>query len=163
MGVRNCREIGENLQIIMKRLIANDKLVNLLYYTDSDPLNQPKLNNDQKKEKVFNKLIRVIPKVGTMETTQPIITIKVDNGQQLTENDQFRNVTISIEVFVPFNQWIINDMNLRPFAILGEIQDSLNNKTINGLGKLQGGDFDLEFLTEEISCYLQTYNIVTYD
>ena len=43
MGVRNCREIGENLQKIVTRLMANDKLVNLLYYTDKDPLNQPPL------------------------------------------------------------------------------------------------------------------------
>ena len=27
MGVRNCREIGENLQRIVKRLMANDNLV----------------------------------------------------------------------------------------------------------------------------------------
>jgi hypothetical protein len=39
MGVRNCREIGENLQKIVTRLMANDRLVNLLYYTDKDPLN----------------------------------------------------------------------------------------------------------------------------
>jgi hypothetical protein len=38
MGVRNCREIGENLQKIVNRLMANDRLVNLLYYTDKDPL-----------------------------------------------------------------------------------------------------------------------------
>jgi hypothetical protein len=43
MGVRNCAEIGENLQKIVKRLLANDNLVNLLYYTDKDPLNQPHL------------------------------------------------------------------------------------------------------------------------
>ena len=43
MGVRNCREIGENLQKIVARLMANDRLVNLLYYTDKDPLNQPPL------------------------------------------------------------------------------------------------------------------------
>ena len=31
MSVRNCAEIGINLQKIVKRLLANDKLVNLLY------------------------------------------------------------------------------------------------------------------------------------
>jgi hypothetical protein len=39
MGVRNCRELGENLQKIVHRLMSNDRLVNLLYYTDKDPLN----------------------------------------------------------------------------------------------------------------------------
>jgi hypothetical protein len=43
MAVRNCAEIGENLQKIVSRLMANDELVKLLYYTDKDPLNQPAL------------------------------------------------------------------------------------------------------------------------
>ena len=51
MGVRNCAEVGENLQKIMTRLMANDNLVNLLYYTDKDPLNQPHLTNQEKREK----------------------------------------------------------------------------------------------------------------
>jgi hypothetical protein len=42
---------------------------------------------------------------------------------------------------------------LRPFSILGEIQKSLEGKTINGLGKIEGGDFSLDFLTDEISAY----------
>ena len=52
---------------------------------------------------------------------------------------------------------------MRPFAIMGEIQKSLNEKTINGLGKMVGGDFDLNFLTEEISAYEQSFRLVTYD
>ena len=43
MAIRNSRDIGENLQKIVKRLMANDNLVNLLYYTDKDPLSQPHL------------------------------------------------------------------------------------------------------------------------
>ena len=38
MSVRNCGEIGVNLQKIVARLMANDNLVKLLYYTDKDPL-----------------------------------------------------------------------------------------------------------------------------
>ena len=39
MGVRNCAELGENLRKIISRLLANDALVNLLYYESEDPLN----------------------------------------------------------------------------------------------------------------------------
>ena len=60
-------------------------------------------------------------------------------------------------------QWIIKNSNLRPFAILGEIQDCLDGKTVNGLGKLEGGDFNINFLTEEICSYEQAFNIITYD
>ena len=38
MSVRNNAELGENLQKIVARLMANDNLVKYLYYTDKDPL-----------------------------------------------------------------------------------------------------------------------------
>lgn len=163
MGVRNCAEIGENLQKVMKRLMANDNLVNLLYYTDKDPLNQPPLTDDQKKKEVYEKLIKVIPRVGPKETAHSIIAIRVISGSKLNSNTEFKNVKIGIEVFVPLTQWIIRDANLRPFAILGEIEKSLDGKKINGLGKMEGGDFDLNFLTEEIGAYEQTFWITSYE
>lgn len=163
MGVRNCREIGENLQKIVKRLMANDNLVKLLYYTDKDPLYQPSLTQEQKQKEIFEKLIKVVPRIGPKETAHSIVAIRVTNGSKLGSNTEFRNVKISIEVFVPLTQWIIKDTNLRPFAILGEIEESLEGKTVNGLGKLEGGDFDLSFLTEEIGVYEQVFYITAYE
>ena len=64
---------------------------------------------------------------------------------------------------MPLTQWIIKDTNLRPFAILGEIEKSLGGKTVNGLGRLKGGDFELSFLTDEMSVYEQTFWITTYE
>ena len=58
---------------------------------------------------------------------------------------------------------MIKDTNLRPFAILGEIEESLNNKTINGLGKMMGGDFDTGYFTDEISNYEQIFWITSYE
>lgn len=163
MAVRNCKEIGENLQLIIKRLMANDDLVKLLYYTDKDPLSQPALTNEQKQSEIFEKLIKIVPKIGTKEVANSIVVVRVVNGSRNSSNIEFRNVTIGVEVFVPLTQWIIKDTNLRPFAILGAVQESLNNKVINGLGKMQGGDFTLSFITDEIVCYEQTFNLTTYD
>lgn len=163
MGVRNCREIGENLQKVIKRLMANDNLVNLLYYTDKDPLNQPHLTDEEKKEKIFEKLIKVTPRVGPKENAQSIIAVRVTGGNKLGSNTEFRNVKIAVEVFVPLTQWIIKDTNLRPFAIMGEVESSLEGKTVNGLGKIEGGDFALNFLTEEIGAYEQTFWVTTYE
>ena len=58
MAVRNCKEIGENLQKIIRRLLANDNLVNLLYYTGADALTQPHLTQDQKEKGVYKKWIK---------------------------------------------------------------------------------------------------------
>lgn len=163
MAVRNCQDLGENLQKIVQRLMANDNLVNLLYYTDKDPLSQRHLTQEEKQTEVFEKFIKIIPRVGPKETANSIIVIRIISGERLDENLEFKDVLIGIEVFVPLTQWIIKGTNLRPMAILGEIQKSLDGKTINGLGRITGGDFELNFLSEEISCYEQTYSIISYD
>lgn len=163
MGVRNCSDIGVNAQYIVKRLMANQDLLKLLYYTDKDPLSHEDLTQEQIQEEIFEKLIKIVPRVGPKETAHSIVVVRIARGRGLVANSEFKNVIISIETFVPMTQWIIKGTNLRPFAIMGEIQKSLNDKKIEGLGKLTGGDFDLNFLTEEISDYEQTFTLTSYD
>ena len=163
MSVRNCAELGVNLQYIIKRLFANQNLLKLLYYTDKDPLAGEDLTAEQIQNEIFEKLIKIVPRVGPKETAHSIVAVRVARGQGLAQNNEFRNVVIGIEVFVPLTQWVIKDSNLRPFAIMGEIQKSLNGKKIEGLGKMIGGDFALNFLTEEIGAYEQTFMITAYD
>lgn len=162
-SVRNCTDLGANAQLIVKRLLANQNLLKLLYYTDKDPLSHEDLTAEQIQDEVFEKLIKIVPRVGPKETAHSIVAIRIARGRGLVTNKEFKNVNISIEIFVPMTQWIIKNTNLRPFAIMGEIQESLNGKKIEGLGKMVGGDFDLNFLTEEISAYEQTFVITSYD
>ena len=163
MNVRNCTDIGVNAQYIAKRLLANQNLLKLLYYTDKDPLSHDDLTQDQIQDEIFEKLVKIVPRVGPKETAHSIIAIRIARARGLASNNEFKNVNISVEVFVPMTQWIIKDTNLRPFAIMGEVQKSLNGKKIEGLGKLTGGDFSLNFLTEEISAYEQTFVLTSYD
>ena len=102
-------------------------------------------------------------RVGPKETAKSLISLRATRGTLNSENNEFRNILLNIEVFVPLNQWFIKDKNLRPFAIMGEIQNSLSGKRINGLGTITGGDFSINFLTEEISCYEMTFSIIEYD
>ena len=163
MNVRNCIDIGVNAQYIVKRLLANQNLLKLLYYTDKDPLSHEDLTQEQIQNEIFEKLVKIVPRVGPKETAHSLIAVRIARARGLASNNEFKNVNISIEVFVPMTQWIIKDTNLRPFAIMGEVQKSLNGKKIEGLGKLTGGDFSLNFLTEEISAYEQTFVLTSYD
>ena len=99
MGVRNCAEVGENLQKIVTRLMANDDLVNLLYYTDKDPLSQPHLSDEEKKEKIFENLIKIVPNVPDREDDKSVVAIRVVGGAKLNSNTEFQRVKISVEVF----------------------------------------------------------------
>lgn len=160
---RNLEDVGPNLQKVISRLQSNQRLLKLLYYTGKDPYSQEDLTQEQIKNEIYEKLIKVVPRVGPKETAASLIALRVARGRSNPGNNEFRDFEINIEVFVPMTQWIIKDSNLRPFAIMGEIHRSLNNKTIDGLGKMVGGDFQINFLTDEMSCYEMVYDITSYD
>lgn len=163
MAIRNCADIGINAQYIVKRLLANQDLLKLLYYTDKDPLSHEDLTQEQINEEVFEKLVKVVPRIGPKETAHSMVVIRVSRGRGLVSNNEFKNLFINIEVFVPQTQWIIKGTNLRPFAIMGEVQKSLDGKKIEGLGKMKGGDFDLNFMSEEMTAYEQDFVLTSYD
>ena len=162
MGVRNCEELGLNLQKIVGRLVANDDLVKLLYHTDDNPLGHSVLTQEDKQKEIFEKLIKTVPRVGTKDTEKSVVVVYVQRASKIAGNKEFKNVRILVDVIVPLTQWYIQGSNLRPFAILGQIQKSLDEKTVNGLGKISGGDFEINFVTDDVICYQQIFEITEY-
>jgi hypothetical protein len=143
MSVRNCAEVGKILQETVSRLMASDKLCRLLYFTDRKPLGPlaEKLGGTEeeaaekweqiKSKEIYEKLIKIIPRVGAKEYDNSLLVIRVAHGIKNMENNEFLDLAIYIESFVPLTQWAINDENLRPFLILGEIQNRLDGKRMN--------------------------------
>lgn len=163
MATRNLEDLGPNLQKVVSRLQSNQKLLKLLYYTGKDPYSEPDLTNQQIKDEIYEKLIKVVPRIGSKEFATSIVTMRVVRGRANPGNGEFRDFELDIEIFVPLTQWFIKDSNLRPFAIMGQIHKSLNNKIIDGLGRMVGGDFQINFLTDEISSYEMIYRFTSYD
>ena len=160
---RNLEELGLDLQKIVARLQANQDLLKLLYYTGKDPLSEEDLTSAQIKNEVFEKLIKVVPRIGSNETAKSLVTLRVVRARSNTQNDQFKDFEIDIEVFVPLTQWFIKSSNLRPFAIMGQIHKTINNKIIDGFGKVTGGNFQINFLTDEVGSYEMVYYVTDYD
>lgn len=163
MSVRNSSELGENLILITKRLMANQNLLKLLYYSDKDPLSHEDLSEEVIKEEIFEKLIRVTPKLPPQGDAKSRIGLRLVKGIPNEENGEFREIYFSIEIFVPMTQWIIKNTNLRPFAIMGELEKSLKGKRVNGLGAIQGEGFKVGFFSDEMTCYQVDFLITTYD
>jgi hypothetical protein len=107
MGVHNCEELGLNLQKIVGRLVANDDLVRLLYNTDDNPLAHPALSNEEKQSKIFEKLIKTVPRVGTKDTEKSVVVVYVQRASKISGNKEFKNVRILVDVIVPLTQWYI--------------------------------------------------------
>lgn len=162
--VRFLGELGINLQKIMKRLLANQNLLRYLYYTDKDPLNTDKENISSKTAygDGSNSIVRIVPLIEDKVDSTSILVLRVVEGEPFDENTEFLNIKLAIEIFVPITQWVMKDSNLRPFAIMGEVQRSLEGRTINGLGKIKGDGFSTNFFTNEISAYIMPFSINQY-
>ena len=143
--------------------MANQNLLKMLYYTDKDPLSQPDIPDDIIRNDIYQKLIKVVPILDPTETARSVISIVTRNGVMNEENTEFRDVTIRVEVYVPNTQWFVKSDNLRPFIIMGEVQKTLEGKSINGMGRIIGGDFALNFIADDVVCYAQDFYLITYD
>lgn len=163
MGVRNYSDIGTNAQLIVKRLLANQQLLKLLFYTDRDPLNQPDIETDIIEKEIFGKLIKIVPRTNSEDLSHSYIAIQFETFSPNAINNEFKDTTINIEVYTPLDNWIIKNENLRPFLLMGEIEKSLKNKQIEGLGKMTSLGGRLNYITDEITDYIISFRIISYD
>lgn len=157
---RDCGELGVGLRRIVKRILANQNICKLLYYTDKDPLGNKDIEDTSE---LYGDLVRVVPRLDPEETAHSYVIPLIVNGIRNKNNGEFRDFLIKIYVYVPRDQWTIKGENLRPFAIIGELQKSLNDKHISGLGTLSGGDFNLNLLTNDMTCYTIDFYLTNYD
>ena len=160
MGVRNRRELGDNLFIIANRLLQNQRLCQLLLNTDKNPFDTP----IEDTASILHKNILIVPKVDARDfKNDSKIAIYYPSGNLDGDNYEFKNITLNIMVYVPLDNWIINDITLRPFAIMSEIEESLKNKRMNGIGLLKYEGFEISTLTDEMSGYTMEFSIDVFD
>lgn len=153
MSIRNSTEIGENLLKIAKHLLLNNRLCRLLKYTDQNPLSK-ELHQDLSPDELLHKNIKVVPLVNEQEdNTESTIVIVFNNGEVASNNSEFKNLFFDILIYVPLSEWVLNDINLRPFLIMSEVEKSLKNKKIESLGTIGYQGFELNLITDIMSCY----------
>lgn len=135
MEQRRFAAIGQNLFLIVSKFINNQKLCQLLYYTDSDPLSLGKTLIDGKT--LINKNILIVPKIPdtTLEKNNFIIITFGDTSLN-PRNKEFKISDIRINIICPFDEWVINNNSLRPFLIMQEVDIELNEQRIAGIGNL---------------------------
>ena len=83
----------------------------------------------------------------------------VDEGNVNDYNSDNENMSLLINVYCPFKEWLISGDDLRPFAIMAEIRKTLQGARINGLGELKYLGFSLSTLTEEMGAYVMRFTI----
>lgn len=163
--VKYGQEIGKILVRVGQRLLHNQNLLRLLVNTDKDPLNPNTHPDIIDGLKLMHKNIRFVPLLKLNEIaneeqkSDSKLVLFYEDGSVNGINSDNENLFLIINVYCPFNQWIITGNDLRPFAIMSEIRQSIQDRRINGLGEIQYLGFGLSSLTEEMGCYSMRFSL----
>lgn len=162
MGIRNSEELGVNLSKVALRLVRNQKLCKYLVCTNDNPLDNPDFKDPIKE--VLHKNIKIVPLVNIdKNTTKSTVVVVYDKAPVNEANSEFDEVYLNVLVYTPLREWQLNDVNLRPFLIISEIEKSLKNKSIEGLGKLKYYGWEAKVYTDALSLHQMLFKIDAFD
>lgn len=128
--------IDKDMELITEKLLKNERLKRLLYYTTKDAIKKPNITPEQSIE-LFGKNIKRIPKLYVDGSVLNYILIQFDNFITNNTNPEFRDNTIEFDIICHLDQWELLDYELRPYRIAAEIDSMLDKKRLTGIGKIE--------------------------
>ena len=143
MRVVNYREpkssflsMEKDLGTIIDAFLKNKNLKKLLYYNTPSAMRKEPLDEEQSYSLV-GKNIKIVPKLYIDGSVLTYVIISFDNFTTNATNPEFRDNIVSFDIICHFDQWQLEDMQLRPYRIAAEIDTMFNDKHLSGIGTLQ--------------------------
>ena len=149
----------KDMNIIVDRMMKNDRLKKMLYYTTRDCLNKPRLTDDQTAE-LFGKNIKIVPKLYVDGSVLNYIIISFDNFTRNGDNPEFRDNIIEFDIICHFDQWHMKDFALRPYKIAAELDTMFDEQRLTGIGKLEFLGANQMILTDEFAGLCVMYKAI---
>lgn len=128
--------VEKDMEIITNKMLQNERLKRLLYYTTNNALDLPPIGEEASLE-LFGKQIKNVPKLYIDKSVLNYIIISFDNFTTNAENQEFRDNIISFDIICHFDQWQLKGFQLRPYKIAAEIDSMFDKKHLTGIGKLE--------------------------
>ena len=125
----------KDLQLITDLMFKNKRLKKLLFHTAPGALDMRELTNEETYE-LFGKNIKIVPKLYVDGSVLNYVIISFDNFTPNATNPEFRDNVISFDIICHFDQWQLQDFQLRPYRIAAEIDSMINDKHLSGIGTL---------------------------
>lgn len=149
----------KDMGIITSMILKNDNLKRMLHYTTKDCLERPKLTEEQSLE-LFGKNIKIVPKLYVDGSVLNYIIISFDNFTLNGTNPEFRDNIIEFDIICHFDQWQLQDFQLRPYRIAAELDTMFNDKHLTGIGTLQFLGANQMILTDEYAGLCLMYSAI---
>ena len=144
---------------IVQKFINNEKLKKLLFYPVKDALDRKDLTSEETLG-LLHKNIRVIPKLQVNEDVQSYIIIGFDGFTTNTKNPEYRDNIITFDVICHFDSWVMENYQLRPYLIMGEIDGMLNKSKLNGIGTVEFISANQLLLSSDLAGFSLTYRVI---
>ena len=151
--------VEKDMEIITNKILKNERLKKLLYYTTSDALDKPDIGEDASLE-LFGKNIKIVPKLYIDGSVLNYIIIDFDKFSPNLTNPKFRDNMITFIIVCHFNQWQLKGFQLRPLKIAAELDSMFDQKHLTGIGDLQFLGGDLFSINDEFAGILLTYGAI---
>lgn len=149
----------KDMSTIVNKILSNERLKKLLYYTTPECLSLPKLSEKQTAE-LFGKNIKIIPKLYVDNSVLNYMIISFDNFIQNDTNPEFRDSVIEFDIICHFDQWNLRDFQLRPYRIAAELDSMLDKQRLSGIGRLEFLGANQIILTDEFAGLCLMYQAI---
>lgn len=150
--------VEKDMGIIMQHLLKCKRLGRLLYYTTNDAVNRKDLN-DKETMALVNRNIRMVPKLLVEEDILNYVIINFDNFVP-SSNPEFRDNIIEFDIICHYDQWLLDDFQLRPYRIAAEVDALFDKQHLTGIGKLEFIGATQLILTDEFAGLCLMYRAV---
>ena len=145
-----------SVQMKMVKILSKDIILcKLLKFTDEDPLSKELDKNDD----VFMKNITVIPKVNYENLKEGKVVVNLPYASVDGVNDESTNLIFMVDVFTTLDTWVTIEDKLRPIMIMERIGNALHRKRLSSVGLILFKTFELEVVSDEVSCYHMRFEI----
>ena len=140
--------MAKDTAIIMDKILSNRKVLRLLYYNAPDCLtwgSSKDLTSAQIKELFDKKQISNVPKIKVDKDKRSYLRVTFDSFTPNATNTFYRDHIVEIKIVCHFDDWDLENFELRPYRIAGEIDSMLDGARLTGIGVLNflGADQDI--------------------
>ncbi len=141
--------VDKDLELIVSWMQKDKNLCKLLYYSTKDALDKPALTKAQLNE-LLGRHIKIVPKLYVDGSVLSYVIVSMDNFIP-SSNPEFRDNSITFDIICHFDQWQLQDFQLRPYRIAAEIDSLFNNQHLSGIGELHFTSASQMILTDEFA------------
>lgn len=128
--------VDKDMNLIVNRILENERLCKMLYYSSADALKRKELTEEEKLS-MFGKNIKIVPKLTVDNEVLQYLCIGFSNFITNPTNPEFRDHTIEFDIVCHFDQWTLGDFALRPYKIAAELDTMFDKKKFAGIGLLE--------------------------